>query len=119
MKKQQKSGSLKLDLQFFGNKKRWSEYDVEYPGTDKKYHIADGARVLGQEIFAGKDTSNKIREVTRLRLADAYGGDPDDWQKCKGHTVIDCDGEEVKAEIHWYQEESAGKVELKIKRWEE
>jgi hypothetical protein len=39
------------------------------------------------------------------------------WQHAKGIGVIDCDGEEIKAEVHWFQEESVGKVKFKVKRW--
>ena len=31
--------------------------------------------------------------------------------------VIDFDGEERKAEVHWFQEETVGKVKFKVKRW--
>ena len=39
------------------------------------------------------------------------------WQHCKGNGVIDFDGEERKAEVHWFQEETVGKVKFKVKRW--
>lgn len=36
---------------------------------------------------------------------------------CKGVGIINDDGEEVKAEVHWFQEESIGKVKIKVKEW--
>ena len=38
------------------------------------------------------------------------------WQYCKGHGIIDYDGEERPAEVHWFQEETVRKVRFKIKR---
>lgn len=46
---------------------------------------------------------------------DRYGGNPEEWQKCKGFGYIDVDGESLLAEVHWYQEPTVGKVLFKIR----
>lgn len=38
-------------------------------------------------------------------------------QHAKVVSTIDYYGDEVKAEVHWFQEETVGKVKFKIKRW--
>lgn len=50
-------------------------------------------------------------------LTAEFGGDVDKWQHAKGIGLIDYYGENVKAEVHWFPEESVGKVKFKIKEW--
>ena len=58
-----------------------------------------------------------LRQEVAEGLSEEYGGTPEKWQHSKGVGVLDCDGEMLKAEVHWFQEESVGKVKFKIKRW--
>jgi len=44
-----------------------------------------------------------------------YGGKADEWQKVKGIGYVDYYGESLKAELHWYQEPTVGKLLWKIK----
>ena len=39
------------------------------------------------------------------------------WVHRKGIALIENDGEEVKAEVHWFQEENVGKVKFKVKKF--
>ena len=50
-------------------------------------------------------------------MTEKYGGSQDKWQHAKGIGVVDYYGEGVKAEVHWFQEETVGKVSFKIKEW--
>ena len=54
-----------------------------------------------------------IRELKRL--TDTYGGK--NWRKCKGfaNILLLPSNQVVKAELHWYEAHSVGKVEMKIK----
>ena len=52
-------------------------------------------------------------------LAEQEGGKPENWQHCKGDGVIDYYGEERAAEVHWFQEETVGKLKFRIKRWKD
>lgn len=81
-------------------------------GTIVKF--AEGTKLHHIEVFAGKGTKTAIRDVDRL--VRQYGGNTDDWQKVKGIEMLDIGGEIEEAEIHWYQTEDIGKVEIKVKK---
>ncbi len=55
-----------------------------------------------------------IREIARLRKAYGDGN----WKKKKGFAIIKFeDGENCRAEVHWYEAHGIGKLEYKIKRF--
>ena len=65
--------------------------------------------ITHKETFA---EGSKIRELNRL--VDCYGGK--NWKKRKGFgTIRFANGETIQAELHWYEANGIGKVELKIK----
>ncbi|MBO5212857.1 MAG: hypothetical protein J6B60_04875 [Clostridia bacterium] len=64
--------------------------------------------------FAGYGTRVPIRDVARLNRQ--YNVNSNKWQKVKCEANIETMGEEIYAEIHWYEEPSVGKVEFKFKR---
>ena len=63
-----------------------------------------------------KEEKNLKQEVVE-GLVREYGGEPKKWQYAKGKGYIDYYGEIIKAEVHWFQEESVGRVKFKIKEW--
>jgi len=71
--------------------------------------------ILGEitdvETFA---TGSTIRELSRLRKLYGRGR----WRKRKGIVRVRLeDGEELLAEVHWYEAHGIGRKELKIKRY--
>ena len=71
--------------------------------------------VLGEitdvETFA---TGSAIRELPRLRKLYGRGR----WRKRKGIARIRLeDGEELLAEVHWYEAHGIGRKEFRIKRY--
>lgn len=94
-------------------------YDIFDPDTGNTYHFAEGTRIQNSEVFAGKGTRHPLHEGVPEGLTEQFGGSQSKWQHCKGHGVIDYDGEERPAEVHWFQEETVGKVRFKVKRWED
>lgn len=94
-------------------------YDIVEPDTGDIYHFVEGTRIQNSEVFAGKGTKHPLRPEVKEGLSQQIGGTPDKWQHCKGHGIIDYYGEERAAEVHWFQEETIGKVKFKIKRWED
>lgn len=94
-------------------------YDIIAPDTGEIYHFAEGTKIQNSEVFAGKGTKHPLHEGVAEGLTEQYGGTPEKWQHCKGHGVIDFDGEERKAEVHWFQEETVGRVKFKVKEWED
>ncbi len=94
-------------------------YDILEPDTGKIYHFTEGSKIQNSEVFAGKGTRKPLHEGVPEGLTEQFGGTPSKWQHCKGHGIIDYDGEERPAEVHWFQEETVGKVRFKVKRWED
>ncbi|MBQ3089077.1 MAG: hypothetical protein IJD21_00795 [Oscillospiraceae bacterium] len=58
-----------------------------------------------------------LNPVVAEGLSEQIGGNPEEWQHCKGNAVLNCDGEERPAEVHWFQAASVGKMKFKVKRW--
>jgi len=87
-------------------------YDVETPDGDI-LHLTEGTRITNVQIIAGKGRDRKIDIVDVL--VDKYGGLSDEWQKAKGFGYVDFESESYRAELHWYQESTVGKVDWKIK----
>jgi len=56
-----------------------------------------------------------VRE--RFRLTEEYGGsNPNQWFKRKGLADVRLsNGIEIRAEVHWYEANGIGKVEVKVK----
>ena len=96
---------------------RARNYDIIDPNTDEKYRFVEGTKIQNSEVFAGYGTRHPLAEEVAQGLAGQIGGDPSKWQHCKGIGHIDVDGEDVKAEVHWFQEETVGKHKFKIKKW--
>lgn len=93
-------------------------YNVEDKATGEIFHFAEGSRIQNSEVFAGYGTNKPLHEDTVTGLITEFKeSSPDKWQHSKGQGIIDYYGEERKAEVHWFQEPSAGKVKFKIKRW--
>ena len=91
-------------------------YDVYDPGTGNFVRLAEGT-ILTQpknHIMAGKGRERQIDCIDWL--LDKYGGDAIQWTKEKGFGYIEDEyGEIHRVEIHWYQEPSVGRVEMKLK----
>lgn len=97
-------------------------YDIFNPSTGGILHLAEGTRITQPKnhIIAGAGRERQIDCIDWL--VDKYGGDVVKWTKEKGFgVVVDEYGEFRNVELHWYQEPSVGKVEMKIKvkdgRW--
>lgn len=96
---------------------RGKNYEIVEPGTGNTYHFAEGTRIQDIQIFAGRGTRTPLHESVAEGLSKQFGGKEENWQHVKGYGIIDVDGELVKAEVHWFQEESVGRVKLKVKKW--
>lgn len=94
-----------------------TNYEIEDKATGLIYHYAEGTKVQNREVFAGYGTNTPLHDGVAEGLTNQYGGSVEKWQHAKGIGVIDDDGENVRAEIHWFQEETVGQVKHKVKRW--
>lgn len=92
-------------------------YNVVDKADGSVYNFVEGTRIRNAEVFAGYKGVKPLYTETVEGLVQQYGGAPEKWQHCKGIGALDVDGEEVHAEVHWFQEESVGKIKFKVKRW--
>ena len=87
-------------------------YDIELPNKEI-VHLTEGTRITSVEVIAGKGRNRQIDEIDLL--IDAYGGSELEWQKKKGKGYVDYEGESYLAELHWYEEPTAGRHKWKVK----
>ena len=88
-------------------------YDVKLP--DGSYiRLTEGTRIENIETIAGKGRNRKV-DIIDLLLHDHEGSMEDNWQKKKGIGYVDIDRESYKAELHWREEPTVGKVDFKVK----
>ena len=92
-------------------------YDILDPKSGNYFHFSEGTKIRNPKVFAGKGGANKLREEVAKGLSEQIGGKPSEWQHCKGIGTIDYYGENIEAEVHWFQEASVGKHKFKIKKW--
>ena len=91
-------------------------YNVFNPSTGEYIHLTEGTWITQPKnhVMAGHGRERQIDCIDWL--LDKYGGDRIEWTKEKGFGYVDDEyGETHKVELHWYQEPSIGKVEMKIK----
>lgn len=96
---------------------KFHNYSVADPDTGEEFKFVEGTRIQNPTVFAGKDGVKPLKPEVKKGLSEKYGGNPENWQHAKGIGTIDYYGEAVKAEVHWFQEETAGKHRFKIKEW--
>lgn len=82
-------------------------------GTKAKF--VEGSKITHKEVFAGKGTKTPIRDIERL-VKEYPNSKAELWQKVKGLGELEWNSEHIKAEIHWYEEPSIGRVEVKFKK---
>ena len=94
---------------------KWANEKIRIPGKGHARFV-EGAIIREKEVFAGKGCRRKIDEIHRL-IKDYPGTRSSQWMKVKGITEIEMpDGRIQTAELHWYEEPSVGRVEVKRKR---
>lgn len=98
-------------------KKNNNDFEIIDKNTGEKFHLSDKTHIKNKEIFAGKGSKRKLNYETAQGLSEQIGGSPSEWKHCKGIGIIDYYGEDRKAEIHWFEEDTVGKHKFKIKRW--
>lgn len=85
--------------------------------TGEYFNFANGTKIQNAEVFAGYRGQKPLLVEVAEGLAEEFGGQPDKWQHSKGIATLDYYGDEAQAEVHWFQEETVGKVKFKVKRW--
>lgn len=90
------------------------EYGVKLP--DGSFSPIKNPVFDKYEVFAGKGSDKELR--VRDFLVENYGGKSEEWFHAKGYTdITDESGTTRKANVHWFEEETVGIKEMKIKGW--
>ena len=87
-------------------------YDIQLPNKEI-VHLTEGSRITNIETIAGKGRNRQIDEIDIL--IEEFGGSALEWQKKKGLGYVDYEGESYRAELHWYEEPTAGRHKWKVK----
>lgn len=115
-----KSDIIRLEDYYIGRSlsAKAKNYDVFDPSTNETFHFVEGTKIQNREVFAGYGTKHRLHDGVAEGLSKVYEeSDVNKWQHAKGIGVLDYHGEERKAEVHWFQEETVGKVKFKVKEW--
>jgi len=98
---------------------RAANYDILDFGTGEILHFAEGTHIQNVEIFAGKGVKTPLHDGVAEGLTRQFGGIIGGWQHAKGYGILDLGTEHRRAEVHWFQEETVGRVKFVVKRWYE
>lgn len=92
-------------------------YEVIDKRTGIIYQFVEGTKIKNPTVFAGYRGIKPLNQDVIDGLVREFGGNGNKWQHAKGIAILNVDGEEIKAEVHWFQEETVGKVKFKVKEW--
>ena len=94
-------------------------YDIIDKSTGEIYHFAEGQYIQDKKVFAGKGGVKPLEEETIEGLCREYPeSKPELWQHSKGKAmIVDDNDEEYRAEVHWFEEPSVGRVKFKVVDW--
>lgn len=86
---------------------------VDLPNGDQT-KLTPGSRITKVETIAGFGRTRQIDEVDIL-TEKFPSSTAERWKKKKGIGYVDYQGERYKANLHWYEEPSVGRVKYKVK----
>ncbi len=93
---------------------------TEKPLKDSELFLKKGSTVTGVKVIAeGENIRDVQRLINKYLLPNGEKTQAQDWYKCRGTAVVTNGTEEKIKEIHWYQCANIGKIEFKIKEWNE
>ena len=82
-------------------------------GTISK--LTEGTELTKIKTFAGNGTKSKIRDTPRLFKQ--YDVPESEWKKVRGNGFVDYKENSVGSELHWYESNKTGTIEMKVKRF--
>jgi len=83
--------------------------------SGKLSKITEGTKITKVVVFAGKGTKRPV-EVAKY-LSRQYGVPESEWRKVRGDGYVDDGDESRHAELHWFEADGVGRVQMKVKRW--
>ena len=105
----------KPDIQIFNSLGAAAFRDpVKLPGGELS-KLSEGSRITKVVTFAGKGTNKKLRVAEFL--AKDYNNSLEGWMHTRGEGFVDFEGVPKRAELHWFEHEEVGRIQMKVKRW--
>ena len=93
---------------------KWANQPIKMPDGSKAYFV-EGTKITNIEVFAGYKCRRKIDTVGEL--VKRYPQSKERlWKKVKGNAYILFKKKVIYAELHWYEEPSVGRVQIKYKK---
>lgn len=88
-------------------------------GKDNSFTLKEGSVVTNIELITKGRGIDKVNKLIKLyKRQDGTDTNATDWSKKKGiGTVVSNNGQELKAELHWYECKGIGKKDFKVKKW--
>ena len=94
----------------------FSNHEVVDRETGKVYRFVAGPTRYHIERFAGKGGRKPLRPEVAEAMAKRLGCKPREVSHCKAVCLLDVDGEEIPAEVHWFQSPN-NKCSFFVKKW--
>lgn len=91
---------------------KWANYEIDM-GDGTFATFQEGSKLQDKEVFAGKGCRRIIDDEDRLLRQ--YGGKRGHWKKVKAKATVVWKETTGKIHVHWYEEDTVGKVEFKYK----
>ena len=94
-----------------------ADFDVKM--RDKNFILKEGSKVTDIELIARGNGIKKVQSlINDYPRQDGSKTTASDWTKKKGNgTVVDSEGKQRDAELHWYECKGLGKKKFKVKKW--
>ena len=94
----------------------FANHEVVDRETGKVYRFVAGPTRYHIERFAGKGGRKPLRPEVAEAMAKRLGCKPREVSHCKAVCLLDVDGEEMPAEVHWFQSPN-NKCSFFVKKW--
>ena len=86
----------------------------------KEVHLINGKSVKDVNILFGKGSKVPLsadKSLVEMYKKKGIDTNKEDWFKAQGAGVVSADGKEKFAQLHWFEHEKVGAVEIKVKDW--
>lgn len=78
--------------------------------------IKEGSDIIKVVTFAGKGTNKEIKVASHLEKQ--YNVNTKEWKKVRGEGQVVCDDGKIRrAELHWFESPTTGRIKMKVKRY--
>lgn len=88
------------------------DQEIKVQADGRMFSLIKDTKITNIDVFATRGNVEKAQF-----LSEEFGGEPKGWRHAAGEAMVDCDGVEKKAEVHWFEHSDVGFIKFKVKRW--